>query len=432
MAAQQSPARPLNISIVGAGVGGLTAAIALRRNGHNVTIFESSSTTNQLGAGICVQRNNLRILDEFGFRRENVKACDFDGVVGFDAENAGDGITRTMHDSPIDEVHDAFFCLRGDLHEELIRLALDETDSKSPPPKLLLGTKVVNCDPDAGTVDLSNGETISADLVIGADGIHSTIRTGVLGHPFKAPASSISCFRCLFDGRDITQIEELKWLWSGLSGGRVVAKKGNDFVSWFIYPCRSGSIINFVGYYPDSEQDSPDWSSTASLSDILATYKDFHPQFLRILDLPLYHNNNPSNSDSSTSSPAAPILRWQFRAIPPLPTWTRTRTALVGDAVHATLPLMGQAGAMAMEEAATLACLLPLGTTREEVPERSKAYEALRKERGEVVGVGSLEQGTVPERRGEYFRAREKLASMIDFDAMKVGREYYEKHFGEG
>ncbi|KAK7026288.1 FAD/NAD(P)-binding domain-containing protein [Favolaschia claudopus] len=417
-----APARPLNISIVGAGVGGLTAAIALRRNGHNITIFESSTTTNQLGAGICVQPNNLRILEEYGFRRENVNGCDFDGVVGFDAEKAGDGITRTMHDAPTPEVHDAFFCLRGDLHEELIRLALDTTDPNSPAPKLLLGTKVIHCDPDAGTVDLSNGETISADLVIGADGIHSTIRTSVLGHAFKAPASNISCFRCLFDGRDITQIEELKWLWSGLSGGRVVAKKGNDFVSWFIYPCRGGSIINFVGYYPDSEQDSPDWSSTASLADILATYKDFHPQFLRILDLPLYTTN--------TSTP--PILRWRFRAIPPLPTWIRTRTALVGDAVHATLPLMGQAGAMAMEEAATLACLLPFGTTGEEVPERLKGYEELRKERGEVVGVGSLEQGRVPERRGEYFRARERLAAMIDFDAMKVGREYYEQHFGEG
>jgi 2-polyprenyl-6-methoxyphenol hydroxylase-like FAD-dependent oxidoreductase len=138
-----------------------------------------------------------------------------------------------------------------------------------------------------------------------------------------------------------------------------------------------------------------DWTPTASRDEILETFDGFHPKFLRLMDLPA----------------ASPILKWQIKVAPLLPTWIRGRTALLGDSAHATLPLLGQGLALAVEEAATLGCLLPRGTTRDEVPARLEAYQQLRKERGEYVNTESAAQAAVPEKRGTYLRCEWSFAS---------------------
>jgi salicylate hydroxylase len=202
----------------------------------------------------------------------------------------------------------------------------------------------------------------------------------------------------------LDELTDLEWLTEGLHGARSVIMREKEFRMFFIYPCRSGTLINFVAIYPDGEQDaagvaihsniSPstdapiDWTPTANLDEVRGKYTDFHPKFLRILDLPLH----------------TPILKWQLRAVPILPTWIRGRAALLGDAAHATLPLLGQGAAMAIEEAAVLGCLLPLGTTKEDIPARLEAYQTLRKERGEFVGMESVSQAAVPAKRGQYLR----------------------------
>ncbi|KAJ7126740.1 FAD/NAD(P)-binding domain-containing protein [Mycena epipterygia] len=403
-------ARPLNVSIVGAGIGGLAAAISLRRDGHHIKIFELSPYKTEVGAGVGMQVNALRVLQRFGFSRENLKATDFDGAVIFDAR---DGVGRTCPwlFTRSDEDHD-LFCHRNDLHEELRRLALGE--GEGPPAQLHLSSKVVACDPAAGTVTLSNKEIIHADVVIGADGIHSVVRTSILGHVVKAPASGWSCFRCVLNASKLNELPELEWLTEGIHGARQVILRGGSLRMFFIYPCRSGTLINFVGFFSDPDQDDPDWKPTATREDILEMFREFHPKFLRILDLP---------ADS-------PILKWQLRAVPLLPTWIHGRAALLGDAAHATLPLLGQGAAMAIEEAAALGCLLPLGTTAEEVPARLAAYQTLRKERGEFVNTESVAQA-LPEKRGQYLRSREMQASMVEYDAIKIAQEYFDAHFND-
>ncbi|KAJ6534394.1 FAD/NAD(P)-binding domain-containing protein [Mycena capillaripes] len=411
MANIENSPRPLNVSIVGAGIGGLTAAIALRRNGHYVRIFEASQTKTEMGAGIGVQANALRVLNRFGYSKENLRPGDFDGAIVFDAKN-GVGINRPWLISRPDDLHDVM-CHRSDLQDELKCLAIKEGEG-GPPVELLFDSEVVSCDPEAGTITLGNGETIHADVVIGADGIHSVVRTSVLGHVVDAPASGWTCFRCLFDASNLNEFDDLKWLTEGLKGVRPIIMKEQAFRMFFIYPCRSGTLINFVGIYTDSEQDSPDWTPTASLEEIRRKFPDFHPKFLRILDL----------------SPATPILKWQLRALPVLLTWIRGRTALLGDATHATLPFLGQGAAAAIEEAATLGCLLHLGTTNEDVSIRLEAYQSLRKERAEFVGAESVSQASAPAKRGLYYRSRELQASILEHDAIKIAQEYYDAHFG--
>ncbi|KAJ7222961.1 FAD/NAD(P)-binding domain-containing protein [Mycena rebaudengoi] len=385
---------------------GLTAAIALRRQGHHVEIFESSEIKKEVGAGIGVQINALNILEQLGLSRANLKGVDFDGVSWIYYNNLCRPSCSTL------KAERDVFCHRSDLHDELKRLAV--ADGSSPPAKLHLGSKVVECDPQDATLILQDGTVIHCDLILGADGIKSVIRRDILGYTQKAAALGISCFRGLFDASKARRIPDLAWLSEGISGARAVVLREGQFRMFFMYPCRDGTLINFVGYYTDPHQDSPDWTSTTSREELFEKYKEFHPKFLRILDL----------EDASE-----PILKWQLRALPLLPTWIRGRAALLGDAAHATLPLMGQGMAMAVEEAASLGCLLPLGTAREDVPARLEAYQVLRKPRGEYVNTESVEQASVLSKRGRYLRTQEMQNYIFEYDALKVAQNYFQEHF---
>lgn len=118
------------------------------------------------------------------------------------------------------------------------------------------------------------------------------------------------------------------------------------------------------------------WTPTASKEDVIAQFQDFHPKLLRILDLPAHSE----------------ILKWHLRVLPLLPTWIRGRAMLLGDAAHASLPLLGQGAAMAIEEGGSIGCLIPAGTRREDIPARLEAYQDIRKGRGEVMRTESVEQ----------------------------------------
>ncbi|KAJ7759462.1 FAD/NAD(P)-binding domain-containing protein [Mycena maculata] len=411
MASHEDQPRPLKVSVVGAGPGGLATALALRRKGHHVNIFEASPIKTEIGAGVGIQFNALRVLHVLGFSRGSLRGTDFDGGVVFDGRT-GDGTPRPWHVSRSHEpeLHDVF-CHRSDLADELLRLAIGE--GEGPPVQLHLGRKTVSCDPDAGTITLHDGEIVNADVVIGADGIHSVVRTSIFGHPIKATASGWSCFRCLFDASNLNEVHELDWVRDGLPGGRVVVSRGGGpFRLFFIYPIQDGAVMNFVAFFTDPDQDTADWVPTARRADIREKFHDFHPKFLRILDLP----------------PAGPILKWQLRTMPLLPTWIRGHAALLGDAAHATLPLLGQGAGVAIEEAGALGALLPLGTMREEVPARLQAYQILRKERGDFINMESVAEAADPEKRGLYLRSREIQATLFEHDAIKIAEEYLATH----
>ncbi|KAJ7081834.1 FAD/NAD(P)-binding domain-containing protein [Mycena belliarum] len=396
---------PLKVSVVGAGIGGLSVAIALRRNGHLVEVFEAAEIATEVGAGIGMQVNALRVLEHWGMRRGNLKGVQYDGIMTFDART-GEGLARRWLVSGMDQGQ-SLLCHRRDVHDELLRLAVGEGDGV--PVKLRLGNKIVECDPERGTVTLKDGETIHADLVVGADGLRSVIRSHVVGATVTAPATGLSCFRSLIDA---SKLGEMEWLTEGLSGARSIIAKEGEYRLIFVYPCRNGQFINVVAIYKDPHQDDPDWLATGTREELLETFNDIHPKFLALLAL----------ADN-------PVLRWQLRVLPVLDTWVRGRTALLGDAAHATLPTLGQGAAMAIEEAGALGCLLPLGTRREDVPSRLEAYQTLRKSRGDYVNRESLAQGIEPSKRGLYFRSPEVQSYLFQHDAIKDAKAYYEKHF---
>ncbi|KAF7374538.1 FAD/NAD(P)-binding domain-containing protein [Mycena sanguinolenta] len=408
----------LRVSVVGGGIAGLTAALALRRNGHHVQVFEASEVKTEVGAALVAAQNALRVLDRLGISRENLKGVRFLGGVSIDPESGKSTVTRWPTAGENSTV--SLCCHRSDLYEELKRLATCE--GKGPPVKLRFGAKVTACDPENGTISLNNGEVVQSDLILGADGAHSVIRAHVVGEVQKIAYSGVTCFRAVF-GLPASEVPELRWLTEEVSGPRTVVSKEGPFRMLLMYPCRGGTLLNFVGFYNDPVQDIESWSPKASREDIIAKFEDFHPQLLPVLDLPAHSE----------------ILKWRLGALPLIPTWIRGRAALVGDSAHATLPFLAQGAAMAIEDAAAIGCLFPAGTSPKDVPDRLKAYQDVRKERGEFVTTESAEMlkflrsGGVNHLKsggplGRFHSVT--LARLYGYDAIKVAQDCHEQRFG--
>ncbi|KAJ7493690.1 FAD/NAD(P)-binding domain-containing protein [Mycena latifolia] len=410
MSPAKASSKPLDVAIVGAGLGGLTVAIALRRQGHTITVFESSPLNKEIGAAIGVPPNAMHVLEMLGYDPSNLRSSDYRGVVGYDADG-NETWKATFKDQASNYGVQGLLCHRSDLHNELKRLALSD-EGAGTPVKIHLGTEIVDCDPEAGILTTKGGEKYDADVIVAADGIRSTLRTVVVGHPVVAPATGLCAFRWMADASKLEGRPELDWvLKNGVEGGRAISGAGR---SWFVYPCRDRTLINVTMTHPDKrDQDQHSWYAPATRDEVLDEYKDFGPRFQAFLQLA-----------------ADPIALWQMRALPLLPTWTRGRLALLGDAAHATFPMMGQGAAMAVEDAGALGCMLPYETTREDVPSRLTAYQDLRKARGEFVNVESVEQATIPAKRGLFGRSDEMQDLLNGYDAIAAAQEHFRKTFG--
>ncbi|KAF8206740.1 hypothetical protein K438DRAFT_1963053 [Mycena galopus ATCC 62051] len=407
--------QPLTISIVGAGIGGLTAAIALRRNGHHVQIFEAAENKAEILVNVTVQMNALRVLEFLGLPRDNLKGAPWEGAEYF----SFDGREQTTYPWLFPKTSaNGVICQRTVLYEELKKLAIGE--GEGPPAKLRLAAKVIACDVEEGTVTLDGGEVVNADCILGADGIHSVIRNHVRGSIAKERNSGMSCFRAIFDAKNLRDIPALEWVYAGISGTRMVVKDEPFRLLW-AYPIL-GSLISVTGFFADSPDDpgtSFPWTPTVTREEFIAKYGDFDPKFLRVLDLPIH----------------IPITRWTIRVMTPLPNWVRGRVALLGDAAHATTPMLGQGAGMAIEEGVAVGCLLPAGTRREDIPARLEAYQRHRKQRGDRVNTESIEQvsdSQVSNAAFDYLRAEELQRYLIEYDAVKAAKECYQENFGGG
>ncbi|KAF7368623.1 FAD/NAD(P)-binding domain-containing protein [Mycena venus] len=394
MTDSESKSKSLRIVIVGAGLAGLAAAVAFRKEGHDVQIFESSSMNKEIGAAIAVTANSLRVLTYLGFDVKNLKATDYLGYTWFNS-NGGEGNFDALEDP-----HDTFgrpgiSCHRSDPHDELKRLATMEGGNGSPA-TIHLKSNVQSCDPTTGKLTLKNGEIHHADLIVGADGIRSTIRTSVLGYEQRALSSGRAAFRCLLEASKLEGRTEFNWLFSGKPGARETT------------PSSTSSPIVPTNGTRTSSIGTP-WPPRRSWSLHSAIIPPPYKGLLELVD--------------------GPVHLWQIRALPCLPTWIKGCAALIGDAAHATFPTIGQGAGMAIEDAATVACLLPLGSRIEEIPSRLEAYQALRKARGEFVLTESVEQVTVPLKRGLYSKSKEMQAFVLGHDAVGVAQEHLKTHF---
>ncbi|KAK4234683.1 hypothetical protein C8A03DRAFT_37519 [Achaetomium macrosporum] len=358
-----SAANGLRVVIIGAGIGGLTTAVYLRKQGHKVTILEQSRFANEMGAAMHLAPNANGVLRRVGIYAEDIGANLMERLTEYDANN---NVTRDIDLTEPNKQwqHPWHLVHRVHLHEELKRRATSP-EGEGVPAELRTFSRVVDVDPAAGTAVLENGQVVQGDVIVGADGVHSVSRAKVPGGNIKTKPSGKSAFRFLVSRQaalddpvtaQFAQMDGQLIIWYG-SDRRVV-----------MYPCDRNRQLNFVCIHPTEESESKseqDWNTGGSKAKLLEVYKGFHSAFLALL---------------GKAEPGSLKVR-ELLDMDVLPTWINDRLVLLGDAAHPFLPHQGQGAGCAIEDAAALAVVLQRGVTAQDVPERLQLYQKIRYER---------------------------------------------------
>jgi 2-polyprenyl-6-methoxyphenol hydroxylase-like FAD-dependent oxidoreductase len=228
----------------------------------------------------------------------------------------------------------------------------------------LTASKVIAVDTETATVTLEHGEIFQGDFVIGADGVHSVTRKIVAGREIKPHSSGKSAFRFLIS-RQAAQDDPVT--------AKFVQKSG-ELIIWYgtdrrvvVYPTTNNQLLNIVCIHPEtkSEAESEGWNQRASRDQLVKTYEGFDPAMIALI----------SKADEET------LKSWTLLDMEVMSTWVKDKLALLGDAAHPFTPHQGQGAGQAIEDAASLAVLFPTDIKREEIVERLKLYEKIRKER---------------------------------------------------
>ena len=349
----------MRVLIAGAGTGGLTAALAALRQGHEVEVYEQASELKEVGAGVQLSANGTRVLYALGVGEElKSLSCEASGK---EIRLWNTGETWKLFDLgkvSIERYGFPYFTVyRPDLLDVLAR-AVRRLKADA----IHLGRKCVGFTQTDGEVrlDLEEGTTATGDALIGADGVHSPIRQTLFGAD-KPQFSGIIAWRGIIPMERLPARME-RWVgvnWVG-PGGHVVH-----------YPLRGGAVLNFVGALERTDWQIESWSARGTTEELAADYRGWHEDIQTLI------RNIPVPQ------------KWALMVRPPMPRWTVGRVTLLGDACHSMVPFLAQGAVIAMEDGLMLARALT--ELDGDVASRLARYEEARRERTRRAVEGSAD-----------------------------------------
>ena len=389
-------AREVRIGIVGAGIGGLTLALALRQRGLTADVYEQASELREIGAAVALTANGTRELQRLGCL-EAIAALstepseiiwrgwrDDKRIASFPIGKGG--VYRTRFGAPYFGIH------RSDLQRVLG--AAHGSD------RLHLGHRLVSLSEISNVIrlDFANGTTAEVDVLIGADGQHSLVRKYVVGEE-RVAYSRTSGFRGIVPVRSLPSLPDPQAVqfWMGPNA---------HLLHFALGP--SASDVNFLAVVEGPTSWTHDnWVAPITHDVALAAFEGWHPAVVEMI------------------SAVPHSLRWGLFEVRPMQTWRRGRAVLLGDAAHGMLPHHGQGANVSIEDAVTLAELLRVYRI-DEFDEAIQRYQVLRRLRTRTVqrsahatnAVLHLADDAVEGRASYLARVPEKFGWIHAFDAL--------------
>ncbi|GAA2625369.1 FAD-dependent monooxygenase [Streptomyces vastus] len=341
------------IAVVGSGIGGLTLAAALAASGTRCEVFEQTRSMAEIGAGVQLAPNAARHLGRLGLRSElEERAVAIEEMRVY--RWTGELITSTPFGAACEKLYAApYYAIhRADLQGALLRLV--------GPQPLRLGhrLKTVSQDGEDMLLTFEDGPSHRADVVVGADGIHSVVRESLVR---DAPVfSGLGVFRGLIpvDRLPAPARQPLIRMWLG---------PGRHLVC---YPVADGRLMSFAAIAPLAAAGAESWSAAGDPAELVAAFDGW------------------SGLVSDITRAADSVRRWALYDRPELRTWCADRLTVLGDAAHPMLPFMAQGANQAVEDAVELASLLA-DAHRDEIPELLTMYEKARAPRTAAIQQGS-------------------------------------------
>lgn len=382
--------QPQRVLIVGGGIGGLTAALALSRAGHSVRLYEQAPAFGEIGAGIMLTPNATRVLRHFGLGA----ALDRSGMRPPASRYRRFDDAALMGDAPLADVMESTYGAPWlHIHRSDLLDALLSAVRKQGGTDLYAGHRATGCaQAGAGaTVQFGNGASAAGDLLVACDGMRSTVRARLA--EYAQPR---------FRG-------QVAWRALAPAGGLPERVSDRASVVWIgedrhivQYALRGGSLVNYVAIAAQQEWAQEGWNRPAGLEEVQREFAGWHEDVQSLL----------------SATPAGALYKWGLFDRDPLEQWVYGRIALLGDAAHPMLPFMAQGSAMAIEDAAVLARCLEAFDDLEVALSR---YQAVRGERTARVILQSRAQTNLYQRlTGDKKRQRAASTEWVyGFDATR-------------